>query len=146
MLRPCHPPNVVLIVKILTGSRVRRVDELHAVVVDEDVCGPALHFVRGNGSLKRANGWFNDRPKTFFVDGTLDRHMGKRPFLSVQSLWWFAGIVFCIPVHLTDGPNKLSDVSDESLEEELENGQHQRRFARLKMGSYQGEPKLWNEC
>ena len=89
VLRPRHPPDVVLVVEVQARLRLILADELHAVVVDEDVGRAALHLVRGDGRLDGFDGRFYDGRQAFFVDGHLDGDVRQRDAeISVKSLGW----------------------------------------------------------
>ena len=108
----------MLIVVVLAGPSVLFRDELHAVVVDEDVRRPALHFVRRHGGLDGLDRGFDDGVQAFFVHGHLDGDVWKRSGVTAESLRLESGVELGVLSHLGDVTDHLKKVTDERLEEE----------------------------
>jgi hypothetical protein len=68
-----NPADVVFFVVIAARSCFVFRDELHAIVVDEDIGSAALHFVGGDGVANRDHRRVDDGFKAFLVYWALNR-------------------------------------------------------------------------
>lgn len=108
----------MLIVEVLASSGFLFGDQLHTVIVDENVGGTTLHFICGDSSLDGVNGRFNDTSKTFLVDRHLDRDVRECTVIVSKTFGRDTRVELCVGVHLGDGTDELTKVTDKSLEEE----------------------------
>ena len=135
VFRSCHPADVVLVVKFLPRSCHIRADELHTIIIDENVGCTTLHLVCRNGSLDRAYRWYYDGFEAFFVDfeGSaddvslkfqahtwhLDGNVRKTVgMVAIESLRTDARVELAVLVHLFDWSHHLNDTARQGLEEE----------------------------
>lgn len=102
----------MFVIEVETRLGLVFADELHAVIIDEDVCGASLHLVCGDGGLDRFDGGFNDSCQTFLVNRHLDRDVRERGVkVSIQPLRRLAGIVLCIYVDLIYWTEHLHEIT-----------------------------------
>jgi hypothetical protein len=116
--RTSDPSDVVLVVEVLASAGLLFRDQLHTIVVDEDVGSTALHLVGGDGSLDGVDSGLNDTNKTLLVNGTLDGDVRESDKIGVEALGGDTRVELGVGGQLRDRTEELSDVSDKSLEEE----------------------------
>lgn len=112
-----HPADVVLVVVLAALPGLVGWDQLHAVVVDEDVGGAALHLVRRDGGLDGLDRRVDDREQAFLVHRALDRDV-REDGRAREPGWRLAGKELCVGVHLADGTDNLSDATGDGLHKE----------------------------
>lgn len=126
VLRSGNPSNVVFIVEVLASTGIIFGDELHTVVIDEDVGGTTLHLVGGNGGLEGADGGLDDSNETLLVDWHLNSDVRKVSSITAQALRPQTRVVLGVLVHLRNRPNDLGDLADECLKEEKAEPEQER--------------------
>ena len=111
-----NPPNVVFFIVVASFLGFSFGNDLHAVVIDKDICGPSLHLVCGNGGFERHDGGVDDSPETFLVHGHLDCDMWQ--VVMGDSWRAYAGKELRVRGHLVDWTKNLSQAVDQCLKEE----------------------------
>ena len=77
MFRSSNPADVVLFVVVASFLSFCFRNNLHAVVVDEDIRCASLHFICRDGGFERHNSGIDDCPEPFLVHGHLNCHVGQ---------------------------------------------------------------------
>lgn len=118
VFRTRNPANVIFGIVVPSKLRIVLRDELHPIIVDEDVGTATLHLVHRYRSLERFDRRHDNGTKTLLEDRALNGDMRKSLRALLRSDRWHARIVFRVAFRLTDGPDELSNASHDTLEEE----------------------------
>ena len=71
------PAQRIVSIEVNPGFSFSLVQYLQSIVVDQNVCASALHFICRDRSLDTSDRGHDDGFETFFVDRTLDRDVWK---------------------------------------------------------------------
>lgn len=130
------PADAVVGVKRLSLGPIRFAENLHAVIVDEDVGGPALEFVRGNGFLDGHDGRQDDFAQALFVHRALDSDVWQ---IVSESGNGVGAVVFRVSRHLLNWSDQFGavdedDVKEEHAQEHPDRGQGEERKPKIRHG------------
>lgn len=118
MFRSRGPAQGVISIEVNPGFSFLLVQDLQSIVVDQDVCAAALHFICRDSSLDTPDRGHDDGFETFLVDRTLDRDVWQ--WSSRHSDGQHGRVESAVLLHLADRSKDLCKAADNDLSEELD--------------------------
>ena len=112
------PAQRIVSIEVNPGFSFSLVQYLQSIVVDQNVCASALHFICRDRCLDTSDRGHDDGFETFFVDRTLDRDVWQ--WSSCHSDGQHGRVESAVLLHLANRSQDLCKAADDDLCEELD--------------------------